>query len=151
MTICFSSFLFSFLLFFSFLFFLSFLLLFACFVFVLVVVFVFQDRVSLCSPGCPGTHFVDQAGLELRNPPASASRVLGLKACATMPGSRILFLNWEFYRVLRSSFWAWMSVVPDLAYITENKIGLEYMLTPRVIPLGIMSVYVLTDTRFFSS
>jgi hypothetical protein len=53
----------------------------------------FQDRVSLCSPGCPGTHFVDQAGLELRNPPASASRVLGLKACATMPGSRILFLN----------------------------------------------------------
>ena len=44
---------------------------------------VFRDRVSLCSPGCPGTHFVDQAGLELRNPPASASRVLGLKACAT--------------------------------------------------------------------
>jgi hypothetical protein len=31
------------------------------------------DRVSLCSPGCPGTHFVDQAGLKLRNPPASAS------------------------------------------------------------------------------
>jgi hypothetical protein len=43
--------------------------------------------VSLCSPGCPGTHSVDhsvdQAGLELRNPPSSASRVLGLKACAT--------------------------------------------------------------------
>jgi len=41
---------------------------------------------SLYSPGCPGTHSVDQAGLELRNPPASASQVLGLKACATMPG-----------------------------------------------------------------
>jgi hypothetical protein len=27
--------------------------------------FVFGDRVSLCSPGCPGTHSVDQAGLEL--------------------------------------------------------------------------------------
>ena len=40
---------------------------------------VFQDRVSLYSPGCPGTHFVDQAGLELRNPPAPAFRVLGLK------------------------------------------------------------------------
>jgi hypothetical protein len=50
------------------------------------VVVVFRDRVSLCSPGCPGTHFVHQAGLELRNPPASASRVLGLKACATTPG-----------------------------------------------------------------
>jgi hypothetical protein len=41
---------------------------------------VFRDRVSLCSPGCPGTHSVDQAGLELRNPPASASEVLELKA-----------------------------------------------------------------------
>jgi hypothetical protein len=48
----------------------------------LVFVF-FQDRVSLCSPGCPGTLFVDQAGLELRNPSASASQVPGLKACAT--------------------------------------------------------------------
>jgi hypothetical protein len=45
--------------------------------------FVFQDRVSLYSPGCPGTHFVDQAVLELRNSPASASQVLGLKVCAT--------------------------------------------------------------------
>jgi hypothetical protein len=27
----------------------------------------------------------DQAGLKLRNLPASASQVLGLKACATMP------------------------------------------------------------------
>jgi hypothetical protein len=61
----------------------SFLFLFVCFVFVVVVVF--RDRVSLCSPGCPGTHFVEQAGRELRNPSASASRMLGLKACATMP------------------------------------------------------------------
>jgi hypothetical protein len=45
--------------------------------------FVFRDRVSLCSPGCPGTHSVDQAGLELRKTPASASQMLGLKACAT--------------------------------------------------------------------
>ena len=44
--------------------------------------FVFRDRVSLCSPGCPGTHSVDQADLELRNQPASASQVLGLKVCA---------------------------------------------------------------------
>ena len=53
-------------------------------------------RVSLCSPGCPGTHFVDQAGLKLRNPPASASRVLGSKACATTHGQVLLlciFLN----------------------------------------------------------
>ena len=40
---------------------------------------VFRDRVSLCCPGCPGTHSVDQAGLELRNLPASASQMLGLQ------------------------------------------------------------------------
>jgi hypothetical protein len=39
----------------------------------------FRDRVSLYSPSCPGTHSVDQDGLELRNPPVSASQVLGLK------------------------------------------------------------------------
>ena len=33
--------------------------------------------------GYPGTHSVDQADLKLRNPPASATQVLGSKACAT--------------------------------------------------------------------
>jgi hypothetical protein len=51
-----------------------------------VCLFVFRDRVSLYSPGCPRTHSVNQASLELRNLPASASQVLGLKACATTPG-----------------------------------------------------------------
>jgi hypothetical protein len=37
----------------------------------------------LCSPVCSGTHSVDKGGLELRNPPASASQVLGLKVWAT--------------------------------------------------------------------
>jgi hypothetical protein len=55
------------------------------------------DRVSLYSPGCPGTHFVDQAGLELRNLPASASWVLGLYSSqliifVTMSPSRIEFI-----------------------------------------------------------
>jgi hypothetical protein len=62
-------------------------------IFVFLVFFfflVFQDRVSLYSPGCPGTHFVDQA--ELRNLPASAFQVLGLKACATTAR-----LNCSFY------------------------------------------------------
>jgi hypothetical protein len=53
--------------------------------------FVFPDRVSLYSPGCPGTHSVDQAVLKLRNPIASASQVLGLKACATTPSTRSQF------------------------------------------------------------
>jgi hypothetical protein len=53
------------------------------FIYFLFLVLVFRDRVSLCSPYCPGTHSVDQAGLKLRNPPVSASQVLGLKVCAT--------------------------------------------------------------------
>jgi hypothetical protein len=63
---------------------------------------VFGDRVSLCIPSCPGTHFVDQDGLELRNLPASASQVLGSKACTTTPGS-FFFLEtfskkWHTYK-----------------------------------------------------
>jgi hypothetical protein len=54
---------------------------------VLFACFWFRDRVSLCSPGCPGTHSVIQAGLELTETclplplclSASASHVLGLK------------------------------------------------------------------------
>jgi hypothetical protein len=57
--------------------------------------FVFGDSLSLCSLGCPGTYFVDQAGLELRNPPASASQVLGLKACATTPSIAKCFYRWK--------------------------------------------------------
>jgi hypothetical protein len=62
------------------------------------LVLFFQDRVCLCSPGCPGTHSVVQAGLELRNPPVSASQVLGLKVCATTPGFTYTFLLLSFLR-----------------------------------------------------
>jgi hypothetical protein len=60
---------------------------------------VFRDRVSLYSPGCPGTHSVDQAGLELRNPPASASQVHRLKACATTDWRNGIFLTTSFNNV----------------------------------------------------
>ena len=71
----------------------------------------FRDRVSLCSPGCPGTHFVDQAGLELRNPPASASRVLGLKGCATTPGfPQFLFSNLFLFFIYWLIWLVWENV-----------------------------------------
>jgi hypothetical protein len=57
----------------------------------------FPDRVSLCRPGCPRTHFVDQAGLELRNLPASASRVLGLKVCSTTAQLRLHFFDHHLF------------------------------------------------------
>ena len=63
-----------------------------CFVLFVLFCFVFPDRVSLCIPGSPGTHSVDQAGLKLRYVNASASQVLGLKTCTTMPGSKAIFV-----------------------------------------------------------
>ena len=47
----------------------------------LVFVFDFWDRISLCRPGCPGTHSVDQASLELTE---IRLPLLGLKECATI-------------------------------------------------------------------
>jgi hypothetical protein len=52
---------------------------------------IFQDRVSLYSPGYPGTYSVDQAGLKLRNPPASAFQVLVFKAWATTTRLNTIF------------------------------------------------------------
>ena len=43
---------------------------------VILIGFVIQDRVSLCSPGCPGTHVVDQVGFKLRDLLAFAVGVL---------------------------------------------------------------------------
>jgi hypothetical protein len=80
----------------------------------------FWDRVSLCSPGCPGTHFVDQAGLELRNPPTSASQVLGLKVCATTArlfsilNMLFTYYYYYYYYILGKSkaFWVNMKTFP---------------------------------------
>ena len=72
----------------------------------LFFVLFFWDRVSLCSPGCPGTHSVNQAGLELRNPLASASQVLGLKACATHTQLLcVYFIDHIFYTY---KCWLWL-------------------------------------------
>lgn len=45
-------------------------------------VILFETRFPLCIHGCPGTHSIDWAGLELRELPASASWLLELKAYA---------------------------------------------------------------------
>jgi hypothetical protein len=82
--------------------------------------FFLRDRVSLYSPGCPGTHFVDQAGLELRNPPASASRVLGLKVCTTTPGSTYCFLKVHFRQQI-----AWSEVMLRACLILKNELGYQ--------------------------
>lgn len=41
-------------------------------------------------------HFVDQAGLKVKDLPVSASQLLGLKACTTMPGAHFHFEVLEY-------------------------------------------------------
>lgn len=59
----------------------------------LLRVLLFQNKVSLCNPGCPGTCFVDHAGFEVTDLPASVTRVLGLKSCTIIPDSSFFFLS----------------------------------------------------------
>lgn len=58
----------------------------------------FHRRVSPSSSGCPGPHFVDQVGFELRNLPAFASTVLGLKAYAPTVISSVYFIYYLEYK-----------------------------------------------------
>ncbi|GAB1285948.1 Probable 2-oxoglutarate dehydrogenase E1 component DHKTD1, mitochondrial [Apodemus speciosus] len=55
----------------------------------------FLEAVSLCSPGCSGTHSIDQADPEFRDSPASASQVLGLKV-SNSPLSEEAVLGFEY-------------------------------------------------------
>jgi hypothetical protein len=56
-------------------------------------------RVSLCAPNWPAVPSSDQAGMELRDPAASASHVLGSKVCTTiqvgMLTPQLLVLFWR--------------------------------------------------------
>jgi hypothetical protein len=53
--------------------------------------------------GCPRTYSVDQAGLELRNLPASASRVLRLKACATTALRFLIYFLFLIFFIIQLS------------------------------------------------
>ena len=96
---------------------------------------VFWERVSLYSSCCPGTHFVDQAGLGLRNLPASASQVLGLKLWATTPGSKFPILKTNKYSGNFSSFFK--------TFFFFKKI--EYLFTFQMLPPFLSS---LTETPY---
>ena len=71
--------------------------LFVC-LFGLVLVLVFETEfLCIALAVLELTHFVDQAGLELRNPPASASQMLGLKVYATTPDLRKVCVSLLLY------------------------------------------------------
>lgn len=70
----------------------------------------------LCSPGCPGPHCVDLAGLKYRDPPACASQVLRLKLC---DHSWLYLTFWD-----RVFCWKWSSRV-QLNPWADRVLGLQ--------------------------
>ena len=89
-------------------------------------VLVFQDRVSLYSPGCPGNHFVDQAGRELRSLPASSSQVLGLKACTTTVWLQYIFFHDdEAYRIVQRLHH--IKYTPKVSVLVFPLLGIDIM------------------------
>lgn len=80
--------------------------------------FCFQCLPVLPMLSCPGTHCVHQAGLELKDSPASAFLVLGLKVCTTIPGSKLSFnffsLFFDYFTQVRSLAWWGLPLRPPL-------------------------------------
>ena len=83
-------------------------------IFVFVFVFVFLGERSLC---------VDQAGFELRDPPAFASQVLGLKVCTITAGIILPFQATFCYR--RSGIWNWKKKNETSLATVETKISIQ--------------------------
>ena len=69
-----------------------------------MLVFVFSDKVSLYSPGCPGICPIDQACLKLRDDCTSTSLVLGLKACDS-PDVGFPFVCCEYHWLMKKLPW----------------------------------------------
>jgi hypothetical protein len=65
-----------------------------CFGFVFFLGFSRQGFSVCYTSCCPGTHPVIRAGLELRNPPASASQLFGFCCC-------LKYKHWKSYKSLR--------------------------------------------------
>jgi hypothetical protein len=66
---------------------------------------VFLVRISLCSPGCPGTPSVEEADLQLTEISLTLPLVLGLKVYIPMPGRTYVFKQVP-HRVLDCSYFS---------------------------------------------
>ena len=69
-------------------------------IFLISIFLVFQDRASLCNnPCCTATSSCRPGWPRIHNdPPASASRWLGLKACATTAQPELFFVFFPFFK-----------------------------------------------------
>ena len=70
----------------------------------MMMFFVFEagsHYLTIYNPSCPGNHDLDQDGLRLRDLPASAFQVLGLKVCATMASNKNFFMCMDVLPAVR--------------------------------------------------
>jgi hypothetical protein len=95
--------------------------------------FCFLDRVSLYCSSYPKSHSVDEAGLELRDLPASASQVLGLKACATT--AQLHFLKHKITREKHTP-------------IVEHHLITNFIFT-RILFLNLIGINILQIILFY--
>ena len=84
--------------------------------------FFLQDRVSLCSPGCPRTHSVDQAGLKLTEIPLSPPPECGDERCAPPPLDDLVLFLFSFY-LLRDDLLSLLSFSSTLTNSYEPKLA----------------------------
>jgi hypothetical protein len=114
--------------------------------FVLVLVLVFL------SPDYSGTHFIDQAGLKLRNPPASASRVLGLKVCTTRPGYIVFLMGLQFPSALPAPTPGSLSSVgwlePNICICIGQEVAELHRKQPYQVPVSKLLLVTATVQRF---
>lgn len=68
-----------------------------------IIRFFLQGTASLYISGYPRSHYVDEGGLEPREPPTSASQVLGQEACGTKLSQHYSF-NIHGQKVLKEYF-----------------------------------------------
>jgi hypothetical protein len=108
----------------------------SCWVFVVVVLFVcFSRQCFSVILGCPGTHFVDQAGLGLRNLPASVSGVLGLKVFATTPGKLLIVREYKTAQLRGKGKSVTISCPTGRSWLFGSREAVEEVYTPLQIIL----------------
>lgn len=117
----------------------------------------FKTGIRCCSPGCLATrtHFVDKAGLQLRDLLASASRELGIKACfktqlsyclysSKFPNQICYLMRRCHYFIIYSIIFVWMMeptffipwvIISNYCNLSFSSLGKLGYLFERLVPV----------------
>jgi hypothetical protein len=99
-------------------------------------------QVSSCSLGYPRSSSVDQAGLKSRDPPGSASHVLGLKVCTTT--AQLEQFSYLTIRVFIYLIYIRLNVWPDKIIFYNGLKGNGWMSFIFLLYIGVLASNVFT-------